>query len=74
MRKIISTKRILDFAPNFRSGVASVLTPTRKSRQLRKVVMAISQNDGIYEDWIAIGNDLRCAMSKFNADMTWQRK
>lgn len=74
MRKIRSTKRILNFAPNFRSGVASVLTPLRKNRQLRKVVMSIKQNDGLSEDWKAIGNDLHCAMCKFNSDMTWQRK
>lgn len=49
MESIRSTKRILDFAPNFGSGVASVLTPGRKSRQLRKVVLSMKQNDGLYE-------------------------
>ena len=38
MGKIRSTKKILDFAPNFYSGVASVLTPGRKSSQLRKII------------------------------------
>lgn len=58
MERIRSTKRILDYAPNFRSGVASVLTPGRKSRQLRKVVLSKKQNDGFYEDWKAMCNDL----------------
>jgi len=39
MGTIRSTKRILDYAPNFYSGVASVLTPGRRNRQLRKAVM-----------------------------------
>ena len=66
MGKIRSTKRILDFAPNFRSGVASVLTPTKRSEQLRKVIMSMTQSDGLYEDWTALGNDFLCAMSKYN--------
>ena len=74
MERIRSTKRILDFAPNFYSGVSSVLTPGRKSRQLRKVVLSMKQNDGLYEDWKAVGNDLRCAMSKFDTELKWQRK
>lgn len=74
MERIRSAKRILDYAPNFRSGVASVLTPGRKSKQLRKIVLSMKQNDGFYEDWKAIGNDLRCAMSKFDTEMKWQRK
>lgn len=64
----------MDYAPNFRSGVASVLNPGRKSKQLRKIVLSMKQNDGFYEDWKAIGNDLRCAMSKFDTEMRWQRK
>lgn len=54
--------------------MASVLTPGRKSRQLRKVVLSMKQNDGLYEDWKAVGNDLRCAMSKFDTELKWQRK
>lgn len=73
MEKIRSTKGILDFAPCFRSGIASVLTPTRKSKLLQKVIMSIGQNDGIKEDWTAIGDDIRFAMSKYNTEMTWQR-
>lgn len=71
---IISEKRILDFAPNFRSGIASVLTPMKKNRKIRDVVMSIRQNDGPNEDWAEIGNDLRCAISKYNADMAWKRR
>ena len=74
MEKIRSTKRILDYAPNFRSGVASVLNPGRKSKQLHKVVLSMKQNDGIYEDWRAVGNDLRVAINKFQTEMSWQRK
>ncbi len=74
MGKTKNAKSILDFAPNFYSGVASVLTPRRKSKQLREVVMSMKQNDGLYEDWKAIGSDLRCAMSKFDTEMKWQRK
>ena len=51
MGKIRSTKKILDFAPNFYSGVASVLTPGRKSSQLRKIIQSMRQDDGLYEDW-----------------------
>ena len=74
MERIRSAKRILDYAPNFRSGVASVLTPGRKSKQLRKVVLSMKQNDGIYEDWRDVGNDLRAAINKFQTEMSWQRK
>ena len=62
MEKIRSTKKILDFAPNFYSGVASVLTPGRKSSQLRKNIKSMRQDDGLYEDWRAVGNDLQVAM------------
>ena len=55
----------MDFAPNFGSGVASVLTPGRKNRQLRKVVNSMKQDDGLYEDWRAVGNDLRVAINRF---------
>lgn len=64
MEKIRSTKKILDFAPNFYSGVASVLTPGRKSSQLRKIIKSMRQDDGLYEDWRAVGNDLQVAMGK----------
>lgn len=64
MEKIRSTKKILDFAPNFYSGVASVLTPGRKSCQLRKIIKSMRQDDGLYEDWRAVGNDLQVAMGK----------
>lgn len=74
MERIRTTKGILDFAPNFYSGVASVLTPGRKSRQIRKVILSMKQNEGLYEDWKAVGNDLRRAMSKFDTEMKWQRK
>lgn len=74
MGKIRSTKKILDFAPNFYSGVASVLTPGRKSSQLRKIIKSMRQDDGLYEDWRAVGNDLQVAMGKIKTEMTWQRK
>ena len=74
MEKIRSTKKILDFAPNFYSGVASVLTPGRKSGQLRKIIKSMRQDDGLYEDWRAVGNDLQVAMGKIKTEMTWQRK
>ncbi len=74
MEKIRSTKKILDFAPNFYSGVASVLTPGRKSSQLRKIIKSMRQDDGLYEDWRAVGNDLQVAMGKIKTEMTWQRK
>ena len=34
----------------------------------------MKQNDGLYEDWKAVGNDLRCAISKFDTELKWQRK
>lgn len=74
MEKIRSTKKILDFAPNFYSGVASVLTPGRKSSQLRKIIKSMRQDEGLYEDWRAVGNDLQVAMGKIKTEMTWQRK
>lgn len=74
MEKIRSTKKILDFAPNFYSGVASVLTPGRKSSQLRKIIKSMRQDDGLYEDWRAVGNDLQVAMGKIKTEMIWQRK
>ena len=74
MERIRSTKRILDFATNFGSGVGSVLTPGRKNRQLRKVVNSIKQDDGLYEYWQAVGNDLRVAINRFKTEMTLQRK
>lgn len=67
-------KRILDFAPNFYSGVASVLTPGERNRQLHKVVKSMRQDDGLYEDWRTVGKDLRMAMNKFKAGATWQRR
>ena len=74
MGKIRSTKKILDIAPNFYSGVASVLTPGRNSSQLRKIIPSMRQDDGLYEDWRAVGNDLQVAMGKIKTEMTWQRK
>ncbi len=68
MEKIRSTKKILDFAPNFYSGVASVLTPGRKSSQLRKNIKSMRQDDGLYEDWRAVGNDLQVAMGKIKTE------
>ena len=32
------------------------------------------QDDGLYEDWRAVGNDLQVAMGKIKTEMTWQRK
>lgn len=74
MGKITSTNKILDYAPNFYSGLASVLRPGRRNQQLRKAVRMMSQNDGLCADWNAIGGDFRMAITKFNAEMSWQRK
>lgn len=74
MGKIRNTKNILDFAPNFYSGIASLLTPTRRYKQLCELVKSMKQEDGLYEDWRAVGNDLRNAMNKFNTEVAWQRK
>lgn len=74
MERIRSAKCILDYAPNFHTGVASVLTPGRRNRQLRKAIMSMTQNEGLYEDWRAVGNDLRVAINKFQIGMSWQRK
>lgn len=75
MERIRSAKkRILDFAPSFYSGMASVLMPGEKSKRLRKAVMSMGQDEGLYEDWRAVGNDLRRAMSKYDTKMKWQRK
>lgn len=74
MGKISSTNKILDYAPNFYSGMAAVLRPGRRNQQLRKAVRMMSQNDGLCADWNAIGGDLRLAITKFNTEMSWQRK
>lgn len=74
MGKIRSSNKILDYAPNFYSGIASVLRPTRRTQQLRKTVRLMSQDDGLWDDWKAIGNDMRVAITKFNSEMAWQRK
>lgn len=74
MGMIRNTKTILDYAPNFYSGIASVLMPRKKYKQLCELVKSMKQEDGLYEDWRAVGNDLRSAMNKFNAEMAWQRK
>lgn len=74
MKRFRSTRIVLNFAPSFLSGVASVLTPTKKNSRLQKAILSIKQNDGAYEDWQAIGNDLRIAMNDFNSELTWQRK
>lgn len=74
MGKVKNIKGISTFTPNFCSGIAAILSPTKRSKQLRKTVMSMTQSDGLYEDWAAVGNDFHNAMSKFNAGMTWQRK
>lgn len=74
MGRIRSASKILDYVPNFYSGMTSVLRPTRKRQQLRKVVKGMTQDEGLYADWNAIGNDLRIAIGKFNTEMSWQRK
>lgn len=74
MGKITSANKILDYAPNFYSGLASVIRPGRRNQQLRKAVRMMSQNDGLCADWNAIGGDFRMAITKFNAEMSWQRK
>lgn len=61
-----------EFVPNLYTGIFSILTPSRRSEQLRQAVKAIEQNDGFYENWQAIGNDFRSAINKFNKDMAWQ--
>lgn len=74
MAKTDRTKGLLNFAPDFRSGMAAVLTPGRKARQIRDAVRSAGQNDGLRSDWQAIGNDMRLAMSEFETGMKWQRK
>lgn len=74
MDKNRSAKRILDYAPSFRTGVTSVLRPGKRLRQLRKAIMSMEQNDGLYEDWQAVGQDLHIAIDKFQSELVWQRK
>lgn len=50
MGKVRSTDKILDYAPNFYSGMMAIFRPGRKYLQLRKTVRAMSQNDGLYAD------------------------
>lgn len=74
MKRIGNAKRIFDCVPNFHTGVASVLTPRKRSKQIRDIVMSIKQNDGLREDWIALGGDFRTALDKFQTEMSWRRK
>lgn len=69
-----STKSILDFAPNFYSGMASVLTPGRRNKQIRDAVLSSGRYDGLQEDWRAVGDYMRCAISKFKSEQAWRRK
>ncbi len=73
METIRSRKGILDFVPNFYSGIASVLMPGR-SRRMGEAIKERKANDGLYEDWLAVGNDIKAAMNKFNTEVLWQRK
>lgn len=73
METIRSRKRFLDFAPNFYSGIASVLMPGR-SKRMREALKERKTNDGLYEDWLAVGSDIRTAMNKFNTEVSWQRR
>ena len=74
METIRSRKRLLDFAPNFYSGIASVLMPRKNSKRMCETIKERKVNDGLYEDWLAVGNDIRTAMTKFNTEVSWQRK
>lgn len=73
METIRSRKSFLDFVPNFYSGIASVLMP-RRSKRMCEAIKERKANDGLYEDWLAVGNDIKTAMNKFNTEVLWQRK
>lgn len=74
MGRTVGVKNILNYAPSFCSGITSVLMPTKRSKQLYKAIRAARQMDGLYDDWMAVGDDLRNAMDKFEKEMAWQRK
>ncbi len=63
---------ILGLAPNFRSGFSSVFAPAR-NKEIYDMLLHRSINDGLRSDWNAIGNDLRTAMNKFNAETSWKK-
>lgn len=64
---------ILRLAPNFQSGFSSVFAP-RRNKEIYDLLLHRSINDGLRSDWNAIGNDLRTAMNKFNAETTWKKR
>lgn len=68
-----ANKSTAAFVPSFRSGVASVVRPWKSGAAYRKVVMQRT-NNGLADDWRAIGSDFRTAITKYKADTTWRNK
>lgn len=64
---------LLDFMPNFLTGIKSLFLGNNRE-DLYDALLQRSSNDGLCSDWLAVGNDLRTAMDKFNSEMSWQKK
>ena len=59
--------RLLGIAPDIQSGAKSVLTFGR-SQRVYELLMHRNANDGLYNDWYNVGNDIRTAINKFKAE------
>ena len=66
-------KSILDLAPNFRSGIASIFSFGR-NREIYDALLHRTAYDGLCSDWYAIGNALRRAMNKFDEENSWKEE
>ena len=66
-------KNTAAFVPSFRSGIASVVHPWKSSAACRKALMQRT-NNGLANDWQAIGNDFRTAIVKHKASAAWKNK
>lgn len=63
----------MSFAPNFRSGISSVICPWEHSVACRKALKQRIDN-GIYIDGQAIASDFRIAIANHKANTSWKDK
>ena len=63
----------MNFAPDFRSGIASVVCPWKHSIAYRKALKQRIDN-GIYIDGKAIAGDFKIAIANHKANTSWKNK